>query len=91
MARGKTDAKGNTTFGRLAPGRYVVFVPDLSSFKGPVVFAVSVNGATSVMSEPTKPGKGKAYAMDKNGRELTPTIEKSDGRIVVTILDRAGN
>lgn len=91
VAQGKTDAKANAVLGRLEPGRYVVFVPDLSAFKGPMVFAVSVNGAAPVVSEPTKPGKGKAYAMDKNGRKLMPTIEKAGGQIVVTILDRGGN
>ena len=91
VAQVKTDGKGNATFGKLAPGRYVVFVPELSAFKGPVVFAVSVNGAAPVPSEPLKPGKGKAYAMDKNGRKLMPTIEKAGGQIVVTIFDRWGN
>jgi hypothetical protein len=91
VAQTKTDAKGNATFGKLAPGRYVVSVPDLSVFKGPVVFAVSVNGAAPVLSEPIKAGKGKAYAMDRNGRKLMPTIEKAGGQIVVTIFDRWGN
>jgi hypothetical protein len=90
VAESKTDAKGNATFGKLAPGRYVVFVPDLSIFKGPVVFAVSVNGSAPVLSEPIKAGKGKAYAMDKNGRKLMPTIDKAGGQIVVTIFDRWG-
>ncbi len=90
VAQVKTDAKGNAAFGKLAPGRYVVFVPDLSAFKGPVVFSVSVNGAAPILSEPIKAGKGKAYAMDKNGRKLMPTIEKAGGQIVVTIFDRWG-
>ena len=88
VAQVKTDAKGNATFGKLEPGRYVVFVPDLSAFKGPVVFSVSVNGGAPMLSEPIKPGKGKTYAMDKNGRKLMPTIDKAGGRIEVTIFDR---
>ena len=87
IAPGKTDSKGNVTFGKLEGGRYVVFLPELADFKGPVVFSVSVNGAAPVLSEPIKPGKGKAYAMDKSGRKLMPTIEKAGGQIVVTILD----
>ncbi len=91
VAQGKTDGKGNATFGKLEPGRYTVFVPELSAFKGPMVFGVSVNGAAPVMSEPHKAGKGKAYALDKGGRKMTVTIDKPGGQIVVTIFDRWGN
>lgn len=90
VARGKADAKGSVNFGKLVPGRYVVAVPDLSEFKGPLVIAVSVNGAAPVLSEPLKPGKGKAYAMDRNGRKLMPAIDKPGGQIVVTIFEWQG-
>lgn len=90
VGRGKTDAKGSISFGKLEPGRYVVAVPDLSTFKGPLVIAVSVNGAPPVLSEPLKPGKGSAFAMDRNGRKLMPAIDKTGGQIVVTIFEWQG-
>jgi hypothetical protein len=88
---GTTDAKGKATFAKLAAGRYTVFVPDLSKFKGSVVIAVSVGGAAPINSEPLKAAKGKGYALDKNGRKLVFTVEKAGTPLAVTIFDRWGN
>lgn len=85
VANGTTDAKGNASFAMLKAGRYTVAVPDLSQFKGPVVIAISVNGAPAVNSEPLKPGKGKGYAMDKAGRKLVFTLDKPGAPFVVTV------
>lgn len=91
VATSTTDAKGNASFTTLKAGRYTVSVPDLSKFKGPVVIAVSVNGALAVNSEPMKTGKGKGYATDKAGRKLVFTVDKPGNPLVVTIFDRWGN
>ena len=88
FAEGKTDARGSVTLGNLAPGRYAVFVPDLAIFKGPMVFAISVNGAVPVISQTLRAARGKAYAMGQNGSKLVFAIDKPNGRIVVTIFDR---
>ncbi|MDP1749997.1 MAG: hypothetical protein Q8L22_11090 [Reyranella sp.] len=88
---GKTDAKGNATFAMLKPGRYTVFVPDRSKFKGLVVIlVVSVNDLPVVTSEPMKAGTGKGYAMDKAGRKLVFTVDKPGNALVVTVVDRGG-
>ena len=86
-----TDAKGNVAFGKLAPGRYVVFLPDAARLKVPVRVSFGKAGARPMLSAPILPGKaGKIYALDNNGRRLTVTIDKAGGQIRINVVEAAG-
>lgn len=86
-----TDAKGNVSFGKLAPGRYVVFLPDAARLKVPARVSFGKAGARPMLSAPILPGKaGKIYALDNNGRRLTVTIDKAGGQIKINVTETAG-
>ncbi len=91
VAEMKSDGHGVATFDRLIPGKYLLFVPDLSRFQGPMVFSVKVNGGPALVSAPMRPRAGRAYAMDASGRRLVLSIERQNGRIEASIFDRWGN
>jgi len=74
----QTDARGSVAFTGLAPGRYTVYLADVSTLKAPVRVSVRVSdgsgrpGTTRRVSEPIRPATGadKAYALDQTGRRL---------------------
>jgi hypothetical protein len=93
VAEARTDGRGTASFDRLAVGRYVLFVPDLARFQGPMVFSASLNGGPAIVSAPMRPRAGRAYAMEANApsRRLVLTVDKANSRLAVSIFDRWGN
>lgn len=88
-----TDRSGNVVFVGLAPGRYAVFLPDGSRLQTPVRIGVSAGIPTPEGDYSIQPGRGRAYAVDSNGRRLVVTIPRAGGRISVnvsSIFDRWG-
>lgn len=89
-----TDRSGDVAFVGLAPGRYAVFIPDASRLRAPARIRVGANGLTPQGQHYSiQPGRGRAYALDAEGRRLVVTIPRAGGQIrvnVSSIFDRWG-
>ncbi|MDI1327866.1 MAG: hypothetical protein PSV23_13840 [Brevundimonas sp.] len=89
-----SDRRGNVVFVGLGPGRYTVFVPDASRLRAPVRIRINANlPAPEGQDYSIQPGRGRAYALDADGRRLVVTVPRAGGRISVnvsSIFDRWG-
>lgn len=90
-----SDRLGNVVFTGLAPGRYSVLVQDASQFRAPVSISIRPEvPAVEVKPYSIRPGRGRAYAMDAEGKRLIVSIPRAGGRIgvnVSSIFDRWGS
>jgi hypothetical protein len=80
-----TDAKGNASFAKLAPGHYVVFLPELPERKDPFSVTVTSSATGSFSCLLLKwPGKGhRADLLGKDKKKLVFELGRSGGQLKV--------